>query len=99
MNELIRKEQIVKEAAENLTFSQANVREILNAVIDTIYTHIAEGDSVDLAGLGRFEVLDRAPRVGRNPQTKEVLVIPARKGLKFRPTKTLKENVKALEVG
>lgn len=46
-----------------------------------------------LVGFGTFETKDRAARKGRNPQTKETIVIPASKAPVFKPGKALKEKV------
>jgi DNA-binding protein HU-beta len=40
-----------------------------------------------------FEVRERAARTGRNPQTGEVIEIPASKVPAFKPGKQLKETV------
>ena len=44
-------------------------------------------------GFGTFEVKDRAERIGRNPQTKESITIPASKVPSFKAGKTLKDAV------
>ena len=49
------------------------------------------GDKVQLVGFGSFEVKSRAERTGRNPKTKEAIVIPASKAPAFKPGKALKD--------
>ena len=44
-------------------------------------------------GFGKFEVRERAERKGRNPQTKEEIIIPATKAPVFKVGKNLKELV------
>ncbi|MBP3730159.1 MAG: HU family DNA-binding protein, partial [Mailhella sp.] len=39
-------------------------------------------------------VVDRAPRIGRNPRTDDKIEIPATRVVKFFPGKALKEAVK-----
>ena len=46
-----------------------------------------------LAGFGTFEIVKRAKRKGRNPRTGEAVTIKARKVVKFRPSKILKDKV------
>jgi DNA-binding protein HU-beta len=48
---------------------------------------------VDLSGLGTFEVVKRAKRTGRNPQTGESVTIKAHKAVRFRLAKALKDAV------
>ncbi len=52
-----------------------------------------EGD-VPLAGLGKFKVVKRKARVGRNPATGEAIQIPAKTVVKFTVAKALKDLVK-----
>jgi DNA-binding protein HU-beta len=52
-----------------------------------------EGD-VPLAGLGKFKVVKRQARVGRNPATGESIQIPAKTVVKFTVAKALKDLIK-----
>ena len=52
-----------------------------------------EGEKVQLVGFGSFEIRERAARKGRNPQTKEELIIPASKAPVFKAGKQLKDLV------
>lgn len=55
---------------------------------------LKQGDKVQLVGFGSFEVKKRAERTGRNPKTKEAIVIPAGKYPVFKAGAALKEAVK-----
>jgi DNA-binding protein HU-beta len=46
-----------------------------------------------IPGLGKLVVVNRKKRNGRNPQTGETIVIPARKALKFRIGKQAKDAI------
>ena len=65
----------------------------LNAFINAVETALKKGDKVQLVGFGSFEVRKRAPRKGRNPQTKEEIKIPASKAPVFKAGKPLKDLV------
>lgn len=52
-----------------------------------------EGD-VPLAGLGKFKVVKRNARTGRNPMTGESIQIPAKTVVKFTVAKALKDSIK-----
>jgi DNA-binding protein HU-beta len=63
------------------------------------FTRIVEGEmrqegEVPLAGLGKFKVVKRKARVGRNPATGEAIQIPAKTVVKFTVAKALKDLVK-----
>ena len=54
---------------------------------------LAGGEKVQLVGFGAFEVKERGARVGRNPQTKEEIEIPASRIASFKIGKALKDAV------
>ena len=55
--------------------------------------HVKKGDKVALVGFGTFEARKRGARVGRNPQTKETIKIPASKVPAFKAGKGFKDAV------
>jgi DNA-binding protein HU-beta len=63
------------------------------------FTRIVESEmkkegEVPLAGLGKFKVMKRKARVGRNPATGEAIQIPAKTVVKFTVAKALKDLIK-----
>lgn len=84
----IGKSVLVKDIAGSLGFNQKNVSDMLEALIGAIHGHTGQGDTVNIAGLGRFAIKQRAARRGRNPATGAAVEVPATTVLKFRPTKT-----------
>ena len=48
---------------------------------------------LQLVGFGTFEVVERAAREGRNPQTGETMPIPASKAPRFKAGKALKDAI------
>ena len=64
-----------------------------HGALDAITEALAAGEKVQLVGFGAFEVKERAARVGRNPQTKQEIEIPASRDPKFKAGKALKDAV------
>ena len=79
--------------AEDADISKKSAEAALNAFINAVETALKKGDKVQLVGFGSFEVRKRAPRKGRNPQTKEEIKIPASKAPVFKAGKPLKDLV------
>lgn len=73
--------------------SRAKAEEALDAVISCLRDALASGETVTLTNFGSFKVNTRAERKGRNPRTKEEIIIPASKVVKFTPGKPLKDAV------
>jgi len=88
------KTDLVNSIAAKTGLSKKNSEAALNAVISSIEEALEKGEKVVLVGFGTFEVRQRAERKGRNPQTKEEIVIPASKAPVFKAGKGLRERVK-----
>lgn len=87
------KADLVAAVAEKAEVSKKDAEKAVNAVFTSIEEALARSEKVQLVGFGTFEVKDRAERTGRNPQTKEAIVIPASKVPGFKAGKALKDAV------
>ena len=87
------KMELVAEVAEKVELSKKDAEAAVSAAIDVITEALRKGDKVQLVGFGSFEVKSRAERMGRNPQTKEPIPIPASKAPVFKAGKALKDAV------
>ena len=87
------KMELVAEVAEKAELSKKDAEAAVSAAIDVITEALRKGDKVQPVGFGSFEVKSRAERMGRNPQTKEPIPIPASKAPVFKAGKALKDAV------
>lgn len=65
----------------------------MKAFLETVEEALVKGEEVIFTGWGKWEVVEKAERVGRNPKTGEEITIPARKAIKFKAGKALEERV------
>ena len=87
------KAELVTAVAEKTGLSKKDSEKAVNATLDSIVEALAAGDKVQLVGFGAFEVKERSARMGRNPQTKEPIEIPASRAATFSAGKALKDAV------
>ena len=87
------KAELVAAIAEKTELSKKDSEKALKAFIDVVTTELKKGEKIQLVGFGTFEVVKRAAREGRNPQTKKTIKIPASKAPKFKAGKALKDTV------
>ena len=85
------KAELVADVAERMSESKMKAEEAVDAVFDAIKQALKKGDEVRLPAFGVFKVRETAARMGRNPQTKEEVPIPASRKARFSPAKALKE--------
>lgn len=87
------KAELIGAVAEKSGLSKKDSEKALGATLDTIAEALKGGEKVQLVGFGVFETKNRAARTGRNPKTKEAIVIPASKIPQFKAGKALKDAV------
>jgi DNA-binding protein HU-beta len=85
------KAEFVAAIAEKADISRKDAEAAVKAFTDVVAEELKKGEKIQLVGFGTFEVSERAERVGRNPQTKEEITIPASKAPKFKAGKALKD--------
>ena len=66
---VLHKIDLVNAVANEANLSKKDANAAVDAMLASIKTSLENGDVVTLTGFGKFEVRDRAPRKGRNPQT------------------------------
>ena len=87
------KQELVSRIAQKAGLTKKQASAAVDAMIEAIKESLASGKEVRLVGFGTFQIRERAARKGRNPRTKEVIHIPAKKVPAFRPSSELKRLV------
>lgn len=78
-------------ASAGISKTQATV--IIETLIDSISSAIKKGQRVTLVGFGTFAISHHKARNGRNPQTGNLIKIPARRVPRFSPGLELRKAV------
>lgn len=65
----------------------------VEGVLEIIKSTLAGSESVLISGFGKFEVKDKHPRRGRNPQTGDDLILDGRKVITFRCSPSLRRKM------
>ena len=78
------KAELVSAIAEKAECTKVQAKNALEAFLSITSDTLKKGDKISLIGFGTFAVSQRAARKGRNPRTKEVIKIPAKKVVKFK---------------
>lgn len=89
------KTELIASMAEKAEISKKDAEKALIAFTNVVIDTLVDGDKVAITGFGTFDVVERAARIARNPQTGESIEIGASKYPKFKAGKALKDAVKA----
>lgn len=84
---------VVAHIAKEESLAKKRAEELVTLILDTMKTALTEGEKVQISGFGTFEVMNRAPRVGRNPKTNEEISIPATRRPVFRPSRLMRDYI------
>lgn len=76
------KTEFVEKYAEKTGMSKKDATAAVNAFFEVTADALRIGDKVVFSGTFKAEVIERAERTGRNPQTGEAMVFPAKKVIK-----------------
>lgn len=83
---------LVGALAETTGITKAKAKEVLDAHAELLISELKETGSVQLAGIGKLKLGERAERQGRNPSTGEAITIKASKTVKFSGGKRFKDS-------
>ena len=87
------KSQMVKEIARKSGFTQKDVSEVVEVLLETIAETLANKEDVRFMGFGNFITKDKEVAQRRNPRTGEMVTVPAHTIVKFKPAKALHDQV------
>jgi len=91
MGKMMTKAQIISVLASKASLPKATIAGILEEQAKLASREAKNGFTV--AGLGKLVLANRKARMGRNPQTGEPIKIPAKRVVRFRVAKALKDAV------
>src|SRR5262245_2678572 len=70
---------------------------VLDQILSLLQTILQNGEAIAIQNFGTFEVRQKRPRNGRNPQTGEAMMISARRIVAFRASEPLKSEINSGE--
>jgi integration host factor subunit beta len=91
-----RKKDLVDRIAESSQVKNALVKTIVQNFLDEITAELSKCNRLEFRDFGIFEVKERAPRKAQNPKTLEPIDVPAKRSVKFKTGRLLKEKLNSL---
>ena len=84
------KDKLVTRLQTQIGMSKPESRQIVERLFEIMKDTLANGEDLLISGYGKFSVRQKNARRGRNPQTKEALMLQARKVLVFKASGVLR---------
>lgn len=87
------KQEIVAAIAAQAELTKKDAEKFLAAFENVVTNALVQGNKVQLVGFMTIDVVERAEREGRNPQSGQPMKIAASKAPRFKAGKSLKDAV------
>jgi DNA-binding protein HU-beta len=87
------KKDLVAAIAEESGTDKKAVDAFLASFVEVVTTNVSKGEPVVISGFAKFARVERAARMGRNPQTGEPIKIAASRKVRVTPLKAFKDAV------
>lgn len=90
------KKKFISAISQDINLHPSTVRNVIQTFLDQMTESLSKGDRVEFRDFGVFEVVERKPKVGRNPKNASVpIIIPARPAVKFTPGKKMRKMIES----
>ena len=84
------KDKMVSRLQTQQGLTKQESRQAVERLFEILKDTLANGEDLLISGYGKFSVKQKNARLGRNPQTKEALMLKARKVLVFKASGVLR---------
>lgn len=91
------KAEMAEHLSKRLGMNKNHAKGIVEDFFEKIRETLESGEQVKLSGFGNFSLRDKKARPGRNPKTKEPVMISPRRVVTFKPGQKLKSRVEKIK--
>jgi len=89
----ITKKDLIDRIAKGTNTKRVVIKPIIQNFLDEIISELAKGNRLEFRDFGIFESRERAPRTAQNPKTLERIHVPAKRTVKFKMGRLIKQKL------
>jgi len=89
----VTKKELVGRIAERTQAKRVLVKRVIQAFLDEITAELRKNNRLEFRDFGVFETRTRAARIAQNPKTLERVEVPAKRTVKFKMGRLMRENL------
>ena len=89
----VTKKELISRISENTQAKRVLVKCIIQAFLNEIVSELCKNNRLEFRDFGVFETRTRAGRIAQNPKTLERVEVPARRMVKFKMGRLLRDNL------
>jgi integration host factor subunit alpha len=87
------KSDLVATIQRRVGLTRTRSSEVVEQILELMKESLERGENIKMRGLGTFAVRQNKPRKGRDPQTGEEILLPARRAVTFKIGPLLKQRL------
>ena len=87
----VTKKDLIDQIANETKQKRTAVKRTVQTFLQKVITELQAGNRLEFRDFGVFEIRQRAPRVAQNPKTLERVPVPARKTVKFKVGRLMRD--------
>ena len=91
----ITKKELIDRISERTQAKRVAVKKVIQAFLDEIVNELCQNNRLEFRDFGVFETKTRASRIAQNPKTLERVEVPAKRTVKFKMGRLMRENLSA----
>lgn len=85
------KKDLIDRIADQTNQKRTVVKRTVQCFLENVISELSTGNRLEFRDFGVFEIRERAPRMAQNPKTLERVPVPARKTVKFKIGRLMKD--------
>ncbi len=89
----VTKKDLIDRIANRTACTRGDVKRVVQQFLDEIVEELGRGNRLEFRDFGVLEIKARAPRVAQNPKTLQRVNVPAKKTVKFKVGRLLKDRL------
>jgi integration host factor subunit beta len=89
----ITKKELIDRISEQTQAKRVVVKRVVQSFLDEIVSELSNSNRLEFRDFGVFEVRTREARVAQNPKTLERVKVPAKRTVKFKMGRLMKEKL------
>ena len=91
----ITKKELIDQIAERTQAKRVSVKRVVQTFLDEIISELSQDNRLEFRDFGVFETRTRAARVAQNPKTLDRVEVPAKRTVKFKMGRLMREKLSA----
>ncbi len=93
MSNTVTKKILIDRIADSTGMKRVAVKQVVQEFLDQVIVELGDGNRLEFRDFGVFEVKERAPRIAQNPKTLERVPVPAKRTVKFKVGRRMRESM------